>query len=77
MADVFDALSSKRPYKDPLPFDQVMAILRRDCGTHFDPDVMAAFERIAQEVSDRLVDGSEQGARRLLEGVIRDHFAIQ
>ncbi|MCP5265330.1 MAG: HD domain-containing protein [Burkholderiaceae bacterium] len=77
VADVFDALSSKRPYKDPLPFDQVMAILRRDCGTHFDPDVMAAFERIAQEVSDRLIDGSEQGARRLLEGVIRDHFAIQ
>ncbi|MEK7877141.1 MAG: HD domain-containing phosphohydrolase, partial [Pseudomonadota bacterium] len=35
--DVFDALTSRRPYKEPLPFDEAMAILERGRGTHFDP----------------------------------------
>ncbi len=75
IADVFDALSSKRPYKDPLPFAQVMDILKADAGTHFDPAVMAVFARIAPEVRDALQDSSEQNARQLLEAQIRKHFA--
>jgi len=42
-ADVFDALTSRRPYKDPWPFDAAVAELKKDAGTHFDPDVIAAF----------------------------------
>lgn len=75
VADVFDALSSRRPYKNPLPFEQVMEILRKDTGTHFDPAVMRAFERISQDVRERLKDSSEQSARQLLEAQIRKHFA--
>jgi HD-GYP domain-containing protein (c-di-GMP phosphodiesterase class II) len=75
VADVFDALSSKRPYKDPMPFDQVMDILRQDTGTHFDPAVMRVFERISQDIRDNLQDSDEQSARTLLQGQIRKHFA--
>ena len=74
IADVFDALSSKRPYKNPMPFEQVMGILRTDTGTHFDPTVMSVFECIAQDVRDKLQDCNEHSARSLLEATIRKHF---
>jgi HD-GYP domain-containing protein (c-di-GMP phosphodiesterase class II) len=76
VADVFDALCSKRPYKEPLGFETAMAILEKDTGTHFDPGVMAAFRPIARDVFNRLANCSEQEARRLLEQRVRLHFGI-
>jgi len=76
VADVFDALSSKRPYKEPMPFDQVMAILRKDAGSHFDPQVITVFETISAEVRQCLQDNSETAARALLEARIRLHFEM-
>lgn len=46
LADVYDALSSKRPYKSPLAEANILGILNGGIGTHFDPDVHAAFERL-------------------------------
>jgi HD-GYP domain-containing protein (c-di-GMP phosphodiesterase class II) len=76
VADVFDALSSKRPYKDPMPFEQVMSILRMDTGKHFDPRIVSAFETIAGEVREQLQDRTETTARTLLEARIRMHFQM-
>ena len=74
VADVFDALCSKRPYKDPMPFDQVMAILERDAGTHFDPAVIAVFRTLATAMHQRLDGASEDETRGLLEARVRQHF---
>jgi len=43
VADVFDALTSRRPYKEPLPADQAREMMRRERGTHFDPKVLDVF----------------------------------
>lgn len=43
VADVFDALISKRCYKDAMPFEKAYAIIREESGTHFDPAVVEAF----------------------------------
>ena len=43
VADVFDALSSSRPYKDAFPIDRCFAILEEERGTHFDPQCVDAF----------------------------------
>ena len=43
LADVFDALSTKRPYKEAMDFDTVKNMLIADSGKHFDPDVVLAF----------------------------------
>jgi len=40
VADVFDALRSKRPYKPPLTMEQTVDIIRSGRGTHFDPQVV-------------------------------------
>ncbi|MDO4559945.1 MAG: HD-GYP domain-containing protein [bacterium] len=44
VADVFDALLSKRSYKDPYPFDHACSMVMAESGKHFDPDVTRAFE---------------------------------
>ena len=50
VADVFDALSSKRCYKAALPIDKCFQIMAEERGTHFDPDVFDAFERRREQV---------------------------
>ena len=43
VADVFDALISKRPYKDPWPIDKAIVEIESHSGTYFDPAVVRAF----------------------------------
>ena len=76
VADVFDALCSKRPYKEPMDFDAAMAILERDTASHFDPAVMAVFRPMARAIFDRLAGSTEAEARQLLEDRVRQHFEM-
>jgi putative two-component system response regulator len=46
VVDVFDALTSERPYKDALDVATACARITGGSGTHFDPDVVAAFVRL-------------------------------
>jgi putative two-component system response regulator len=46
VADVFDALSIKRPYKEAWPMDRVLAKVCEGAGTHFEPAMIAAFESV-------------------------------
>ena len=50
VADVFDALVSRRSYKEPFSFEKAMDIIRTDAGTHFDPLVAEAFLGAEEEV---------------------------
>jgi HD-GYP domain-containing protein (c-di-GMP phosphodiesterase class II) len=43
IVDVFDALVSRRVYKDPLPLETVLGIIRADSGRHFEPRIVDAF----------------------------------
>lgn len=43
VADVFDAVVSRRCYKEACPLDVALDILRKDSGNHFDPEVVNAF----------------------------------
>jgi putative two-component system response regulator len=49
VADVYDALTSARVYKPPFPHEKASAIIVEGRGTQFDPDVVDAFSRIADE----------------------------
>jgi HD-GYP domain-containing protein (c-di-GMP phosphodiesterase class II) len=76
VADVFDALCSKRPYKEPMSFEASMAILDKDTGSHFDPSVMTVFKPMAQGIFDQLAQADESTARQLLEDRVRRHFDL-
>jgi hypothetical protein len=49
VADVFEALTSYRPYRDPLPVEEALAVLRDGRGGHFDPSVVDAFLAVHRE----------------------------
>ncbi len=49
VADVFDALTSSRVYRDPIGIEQAHAELVRAAGSHLDPDVVAAWLQAADE----------------------------
>lgn len=50
VADVFDALVSKRCYKEPMPMDKAFDIIRESSGSHFDPELAGLFCGIRREV---------------------------
>ena len=59
VADVFDALISRRPYKEPFAADRVLQIMQEGRGRHFDPDVADAFLRHLdrfEEIAERFKD---------------------
>lgn len=76
VADVFDALCSRRPYKEPMGFDAAMAILEKDSGSHFDPAVVAVFRPMARGIFERLSNISENDARDLLQQRVQKSFGF-
>jgi putative two-component system response regulator len=50
IADVFDALTSHRPYRPARPEEEALTIINATAGTHFDPRVHAAFLRSLAEI---------------------------
>ena len=53
VADVFDALTHARPYKEPWPEEQALAYIRDLRGAQFDPDVVDAFLTVVEQPSWR------------------------
>ncbi|MBN2208565.1 MAG: HD domain-containing protein [Candidatus Coatesbacteria bacterium] len=55
VADVFDAVTSHRPYRAPMPFDNALALIEGGSGDEFDPQVVEAFKRYAlRELKGRM-----------------------
>ncbi len=52
VADVYDALISRRVYKPPFSHEKSVAIIKAGSGSHFDPDMVTAF----LEISDRFLE---------------------
>ena len=62
VADVFDAVSSERPYKEAFSLERSVETMRAGRGIHFDPRVLDAFLARIEDVArvrDQLVDGEE------------------
>ena len=49
VVDVYDALRSKRPYKDGLPHEKTRQIILADSGTQFDPECVSVFDEASAE----------------------------
>ncbi len=49
ICDVFDALTSKRPYKAPWPAERAIDLINSESGKHFDPELVEFFRGIVDE----------------------------
>lgn len=52
IADVYDALTSKRCYKEAMSHQEALALIASEAGFHFDPKIAHAFMQISSEVDD-------------------------
>jgi CHASE2 domain-containing sensor protein len=59
VCDVFDALLSPRPYKDPWPVQDALDELRHERGRHFDPAVVDAFMTMVDDLDPLLLEAHE------------------
>jgi HD-GYP domain-containing protein (c-di-GMP phosphodiesterase class II) len=75
VADVFDALTSHRPYKKPLTFEETMDILELDRGKHFDPKVLDAFEKIARDLYGRYAGHEGEDLKDELSMVVTGYYS--
>jgi len=52
VADVFDALAVKRPYKEAWPLESTMGLLEAGSGQHFEPRLVECFKSVLPEILD-------------------------
>jgi HD-GYP domain-containing protein (c-di-GMP phosphodiesterase class II) len=66
IANVFEALTTQRPYKKPLPLAEAIEVLNQDKGTHFDPDLVDAFTGIIPTLYSDYISRDEEALKRIL-----------
>jgi putative nucleotidyltransferase with HDIG domain len=77
IVDVFDALTSRRPYKEPMPYTEAMAILQRDAGSHFDPRLVEVFAGIAAALYREVSSAADERVEAMLQTLIARYFFPQ
>ncbi|MBF0469577.1 MAG: response regulator [Desulfamplus sp.] len=79
VADVFDALTMKRPYKDAWPVERAFEEIANNSGSHFDPDIVKCFLNIEEEIRQikKMWDHREESGTRIsdrFKNRFSDHF---
>ncbi|MCL2022626.1 MAG: HD domain-containing protein [Betaproteobacteria bacterium] len=74
IVDVFDALASRRPYKEPLSSEEAIAKVREGAGSHFDPRLVGLFAGIATDVHREITSLDEGEVGRMLLQKISYYF---
>lgn len=74
IADVFDALTSKRPYKEPFSYEQTMVIMEKESSIHFDPSLLNKFRLISRELYDEYTDCEDSRLKKKLLEITDRYF---
>lgn len=73
VADVFDALTSVRPYKPAFTIEQALDVLRAGAGHHFDPILVSLFESLAPDLY-AAISQQEEKLGQMLDGIVQPYF---
>lgn len=60
VADVFDALTSARPYKPAISFNEAIDIMKKGRGSHFDPEILDGLCKIAETLYSEIYFADEE-----------------
>ena len=74
--DVFDALVSKRPYKEAIPMNKALKIIKSEKGTHFDPIMVDLFCENINNIYEKVYHASEHELNQLLTEKRKNFFGI-
>lgn len=73
VADVFEAVTSERPYRRPMSVPDALALIAGGRGSHFDPQVVEAFDAAFAQGAIHLQDTDERSFESFLEAAAVDH----
>lgn len=74
IGDVFDALTSQRPYKEAWPVVDAISKLVKEGGSHFDPRLVTIFAKIAPRLHQEVNDLDESQLEAMLQRLVGEHF---
>ncbi|MBL0144247.1 MAG: HD-GYP domain-containing protein [Betaproteobacteria bacterium] len=74
IVDVFDALTSERPYRRPLPLAEALDVIASDSGRHFDPSAVEAFQRVAPAMFQVISAADIDRLRTMLREALTRYF---
>lgn len=74
IADYFDALTSRRPYKEPFSYEKTISILEENRGTHFDSGLLDAFTGISEQLYHEISGAEDSVLEETLDRVISKYF---
>jgi HD-GYP domain-containing protein (c-di-GMP phosphodiesterase class II) len=74
LADVFDALTCKRPYKEPFSYETAIDILEEGRGNHFDPNVLDSFIALSKTFYETIAMREDDGLKDELDAIVRKYF---
>ncbi len=74
IVDVFDALTSRRPYKESFSFDDARAIMRRGRGSHFDPRLLDEFDAIASKLFAKINNTEDAVVEATLRKLLNKYY---
>lgn len=77
IVDVFDALTSKRPYKDPFSYEKTMSILDESSGTHFDSNLLNHFIKLSKKLYDNTSVKTQEELKNELDNLIKKYFLVK
>lgn len=76
LADTFDALCSKRPYKTAFTYEESMNIIEQETPSHFDPETVSIFKKISLNIYQKLSQIHESEIKKLLNEKINHYFFV-
>ncbi len=74
IVDVFDALNSKRPYKEPFPYEESITILKESSNIHFDAVLLDKFFKISSRLYLDINQQNRDELRKELDTLIKKYF---
>jgi HD-GYP domain-containing protein (c-di-GMP phosphodiesterase class II) len=74
IVDVFDALTNRRPYKEPASFEVATATLKEESGSRLDPRLLVAFLVIAPALYEEIYAAEEPDLARTLDALLGHYF---
>ncbi|MGI9536706.1 MAG: HD-GYP domain-containing protein [Desulfocapsaceae bacterium] len=76
IVDAFDALTSRRPYREAVELDRALEILEQDSGSHFDPVLLAPFIEMAPQLYGIVSKLEGKALEREVQGVVKKYLKL-
>lgn len=74
IADTFDALTTPRPYREPLPLEESLAVLEQETGLQFDPVLLSAFLEIAPHLYETTASKSPRELEKEVDKLLKRYL---